>query len=296
MKVKHDPMNSPNPLSHGIIMVTLASCLIPFSAQSQSTFATASALTIHSREVESSKAPFVTPEGHRLPDALPLPKTRKNLPSVFSPSVPRDGLSARRFTTFPWKNDIVTTVFWIGEKAAPKNPVPNTASSWDPKWSRTFGGFDDPNSKNRKGWLPKKFVPKQNPFYIALPYNDTAKLKTKATARKHVPWFEQAYYRDGKSVLKGRWVAVRRGDKVCYGQWEDCGPFETDNWEYVFGDQRPRTKGNGGAGLDVSPAMRDYLGFKWNARCDWRFVELYEIPNGPWKTWGNNNPVCASWQ
>src|SRR4030095_13059297 len=31
----------------------------------------------------------------------------------------------------PWKLDIVTTVFWIGEPAGPNNPVSNAESSWD---------------------------------------------------------------------------------------------------------------------------------------------------------------------
>lgn len=221
------------------------------------------------------------------PGEFPFAKRDAPLPAVFTSTKPRS-----RLTIFPWKNDIVTTVFWVGEKATRNNPVPNTASSWDTKWTRNFGGFDDPNPENRSGWIPKKFIPKQNPFYIALPYNDTANLVTKASAKKHIPWFEETFYREGRTVLKGRWIAIRRGDKVCYGQWEDCGPFETDNWEYVFGDKRPRTKGNGGAGLDVSPAVGAYLGFRWNARCDWRFVELHEIPDGPWKTWGNNNPFA----
>src|SRR5438552_4248291 len=29
---------------------------------------------------------------------------------------------------FPWKKDIVTTVFWIGEEPSGNNPVPNRAS------------------------------------------------------------------------------------------------------------------------------------------------------------------------
>ena len=32
---------------------------------------------------------------------------------------------------FPWKTEIVTTVFWIGENPTANNPVPNHASSWD---------------------------------------------------------------------------------------------------------------------------------------------------------------------
>ena len=30
---------------------------------------------------------------------------------------------------YPWKSDIVTTVFWIGEKPGGNNPVPNRVSS-----------------------------------------------------------------------------------------------------------------------------------------------------------------------
>ena len=210
-----------------------------------------------------------------------------SLPAIFSPDQPR-----MTYTSYPWKNDIQTTIFWVGEKATRNNPVPNSASSWDTKWSKSFGGYDDPDPKARNGYLPKKFMPKQNPFYFALPYNDVGLMSTKDSAKKYIPWFQEAFYREGRSVLKGRWIAIRYRDRVCYGQWEDCGPFETDNWEYVFRDSRPRTKGNGGAGLDVSPAIRDYLGFRGNVKCDWRFVDLHEIPEGPWKKWGHNNPFA----
>src|SRR5437762_11190095 len=46
---------------------------------------------------------------------------------------------------FPWKKEIVTTIFWIGEKPAPNNPVPNRVSSWDKDWTKNYGGLDDPN-------------------------------------------------------------------------------------------------------------------------------------------------------
>jgi hypothetical protein len=219
--------------------------------------------------------------------AISLPAVRVELPKIFVPSYPRTN-----YMSYQWKNDILTTVFWVGEKPTRNNPVPNTASSWDTKWTSSFGGFDDPDPQSRDGWLPKGFIPRQNPFYFALPYNDIDGQKTKESSRINVPWFKEAFYREGKSVARGRWIAIRRGDKVCYGQWEDCGPFETDNWEYVFGNERPRTSGNGGAGLDVSPAIRDYLEFRYSTTCDWRFVEWYEVPDGPWKTWGNNNPFA----
>ena len=52
-----------------------------------------------------------------------------------------------------------------------------------------------------------------------------------------------------------------------YAQWEDCGPFRTDHFQYVFQNERPKPNLNRGAGLDVSPAVRDYLGLAAD-RCD----------------------------
>src|SRR5262249_39930206 len=95
--------------------------------------------------------------------------------------------------------------------------------------------------------------------------------------------------RDGQTVLKDRWVAIRHGNRMCYAQWEDCGPFRTDHWQYVFGNERPRPNLNRGAGLDVSPAVRDYLGLGSLDVCDWRFVQFREVPPGPWALYGNNN-------
>src|SRR5215468_12009317 len=72
----------------------------------------------------------------------------------------------------PWKLDIVTTVFWIGEPAGPNNPVSNAQSSWDVNWTANYGGYDPPETSNRRDYIPVAFVPQQNPFYVALPYND----------------------------------------------------------------------------------------------------------------------------
>jgi hypothetical protein len=48
------------------------------------------------------------------------------------------------------------------------------------------------------------------------------------------------------SWCKDRWVAIRHGNKVCFAQWEDVGPFQTDHWQYVFGNERPRPNKNSG--------------------------------------------------
>src|SRR5262249_46376505 len=48
----------------------------------------------------------------------------------------------------PWKLNIVTTVFWIGEPAGPNNPVSNVRSSWDVSWTANYGGYDPPERSN----------------------------------------------------------------------------------------------------------------------------------------------------
>jgi hypothetical protein len=213
-----------------------------------------------------------------------------DLPKVFAPTKPRT-----RYTRYPWKTNIMTTVFWVGELPTPRNPTPNTKSAWDQQWVKNFGGYDDPDLDSRNGFRPKEFEPGQNPFYIALPYNDLQRGGgTKTSARHVIPWFDREFVQPGKTIIKGRWLAIRLGSKVCYAQWEDVGPFETDDWQYVFGDARPKTKGNKGAGLDVSPAVRDYLGMTTMGHCDWRFVDEEEVPDGPWKKWGENNPFSKA--
>ncbi|MDP9253484.1 MAG: hypothetical protein M3O66_00855 [Verrucomicrobiota bacterium] len=195
---------------------------------------------------------------------------------------------------FPWKKEIVTTVFWIGEEATANNPVPNRSSSWDASWTKNYGGFDDPDRAHRHDLLPAKFTPRQNPFYCALPYNDKAATGHRPEAPRVVPWFKEAYLGPGVSTCKDRWIAIRKGNKTVYAQWEDAGPFRTDHWQYVFGNERPKPNLNKGAGLDVSPAVRDYLGLQETDVTDWKFVEFSEVPHGPWSKLGDNNPFVIN--
>ncbi len=204
--------------------------------------------------------------------------------------------SADQAPKYPWKKNIVATVFWVGEEATLNNLTPNTGSSWDQNWMSSFGGYDDPE-RRAPGYRPAGFVPKQNPFYVALPYNDCYDNRaTKAEAARVIPWFKSSFKQVGKSVCQNRWIAIRLGDKICYAQWSDCGPYETTDAKYVFGDAPPTTKGNGGAGLDIAPSVRDYLGFSPGKKCDWRFVDDAEVPEGPWRNYGTNNPFSSDWQ
>jgi len=191
---------------------------------------------------------------------------------------------------YPWKYNITTTVFWIGEQASPQHPVSNETSAWDPDWVARYGGLDRPDTTARRHFIPADFVPGTNPFYVALPYNDVDDHHTKPEATLVIPWFRLCFVREGGSVCKGRWLAIRHAKRVCYAQWEDVGPFCTDHWQYVFGTERPRANANGGAGLDVSPAVRDYLGLSSGDPCDWKFVDFAHVPFGPWSLYGQDNP------
>jgi hypothetical protein len=238
------------------------------------------------RAAEKKTAPETPPAPKRpvpLESALTVLLGTTAAPAPVSPAVNEPA------TKYPWKKSIVTTTFWIGEDSAPNNPVPNHASSWDQSWAQSYGGTDTPVRSQRECYMPVSFVPQQNPFYIALPYNDVNSKGHKPEAASIIPWFKEAYTGPGKTVLKGRWIAIRFKDRTAYAQWEDCGPFRTDHSAYVFGDERPKPNLNKGAGLDVSPAVRDYLGMNDTDVTDWRFVDFEEVPRGPWSTHGSNN-------
>lgn len=177
-----------------------------------------------------------------------------------------------------WKAAIAT-VFWVGEDAAPDNGfITNVTASWDLDWVASFGGVDQPHS--RCGFRPCAFTPKENAFYVALPYDDLTEEGIRKRGAAVVPWNRPS----AKMSLLNRWIAAQAGDAVCYGQWEDAGPFENDDAAYVFGDApEPRNKRGVSAGIDLSPAMRDCLGVGPVARVMWRHVEAEQVPDGPWK-------------
>jgi hypothetical protein len=187
----------------------------------------------------------------------------------------------------PWKRNITATVFWVGERPSANNPTPNVMSAWDQDWQASFGGYDHPEARN--GYAPVGFAPRLNPFYVALPYNDIGEDgRHRPEAREVIPWFWRSYRGDSVSVCKGRWLAIHHDGRVCYAQWEDVGPFETDHFQYVFGSEPPRPNRNQGAGIDLSPAVRDFLNLRSGSTVEWRFAEDYEIPDGPWKSWSDH--------
>jgi hypothetical protein len=173
------------------------------------------------------------------------------------------------------------TVFWVGENADDSNGyIPNDASAWDSQWQTHFGGLDDP--ENRCGYVPCAFTPQENPFYFALPYNDLdASGSIRSNAAAVIPWWSTSSTE--QSQLKNRWVEIAYGSRVCYGQWQDVGPYEENDARYVFGTSTPKNTFGLKAGLDVSPALNDCLHLQGAGVVQWRFVDWKRVPPGPWK-------------
>lgn len=244
------------------------------------------------------------------PSPVPAASPKVPTPQVMVPTPRSQPLPARNPTfqpasrpriIYPWKTRITCTIFWIGEQPSGRNQTPNHASSWDRNWAENFGGYDDPDPANRIAdfrtgeFRPKAFVPKLNPFYVALPYNDVLNhLSHKPEASRVIPWFSRMNPLPGDTVCKGRWVQIHRNGRSCYAQWEDCGPWVTDDWPYVFGNRPPKNQENGKAGIDFSPAVRDYLGIRSGQQVHWRFIEASDVPYGPWKKYGQTLQIASS--
>jgi hypothetical protein len=184
---------------------------------------------------------------------------------------------------YPVHVDIITTTFYIGEPSdADSGFISNTSSAWDEEWVKNYGGIDDP--RNRNGYHPAGFIPKENPFYFALPYNDMNENGNRRSDAVLIYWHNKTIsYSDNESIVKNKWIKISKGTKSAYAQWEDNGPWLRDDVKYVFGTSAPSNTNGAHAGLDVSPAVRDYIGLLPPDVTDWQFVDDSNVPNGPWK-------------
>jgi hypothetical protein len=202
--------------------------------------------------------------------------------------------------SYPLHTGVTATVFWVGEPRGRGSSEDNSVSAWDDEWLKHYGGADDPHTVRlaSNDYFPTRFVPRENPFYVDLPYDDfDDRGRPRGDRMRVVPWARRdaakadAARRRGKpfSLLKNRWLRLSRAGRVCYAQWEDSGPYVYDDARYVFGpdDRRPRNRLARNAGLDVSPAVRDCLGFAGlnndENRVGWQFVSANDVPDGPWK-------------
>jgi len=191
---------------------------------------------------------------------------------------------------YPVHQNITVTFFWAGEEASPDNDfIQNSESAWDEKWKEHFGGTDYPY--NRSGYFPAGFIPNENSFYFALSYDDFDDGERKLNTEK-IYWKNERNWSENESICKNQWIKIIKGNQTAYAQWEDVGPFETNDVDYVFGNNSPRNTDNSHAGLDVSPAVRDFLNLEDIDKVDWQFVNFSNVPDGPWKTKITTSQIC----
>lgn len=213
---------------------------------------------------------------------------------------------------YPWHTGIVSTTFWVGEIIDPSaSDGSQVFSTYDKDWMANYGGCDgvieggvcraDPRESGN-GFFPTAMVPRQNPFYLDLPFDDLNNPEAFAIRGKVIPWAQDSGYKGnagdrGFSYMKNRWVELRKNGRTCFGQIQDAGPAVYNDAAYVFGsdDRRPVNTRFNGAGLDVSPALNACLGYKTidgaEDRVDWRFVEPDQVPAGPWTRIITTQPV-----
>lgn len=197
----------------------------------------------------------------------------------------------------------MSTTFWVGEVFDPTaSDGSQVISTYDARWEAHYGGCDGVirngtcTTETRtaaNGYFPTQMTPLENPFYLDLPFDDINDTIAFAERDQVVPWASQepyaAHHGDPNvSYMKNRWVEIRKGTAVCFGQIEDAGPGQYHDAAYVFGtdDARPANTRYNHAGLDVSPALNGCLGYAEldgeNDHVTWRFVDPAAVPAGPW--------------
>jgi hypothetical protein len=215
---------------------------------------------------------------------------------------------------YPWHTNIVATTFWVGEIFDPNVPDGSQVfSTYDKDWEANYGGCDGvlaPTCQTQQrtvanGYMPTDMTPKENPFYLDLPFDDVNDSTAFKQRCQVIPWAAADNAATGKnncansnySYMKNRWVQLTGPNgNTCYGQIEDAGPSSGSLYHdanYVFGtnNARPANKQfsgdkTQGAGADVSPALNGCLGFKDldgdNDHVSWRFIDRANVPAGPW--------------
>lgn len=204
---------------------------------------------------------------------------------------------------YPWHTNIVATTFWVGELHDPNAADGSQVlSAYDDFWLRSYGGCDGVDvggsceTEERtedESWFPRNMTPRENPFYLDLPFDDVNHPRAFAIRGSVIPWADEPGYAGREadksfSYMKNRWVRITKDNRECYGQIQDAGPTLYDDDAYVFGaeDARPANTLYNGAGMDVSPALNGCLGFESlngaNDLVNWQFVDDTDVPDGPW--------------
>ena len=164
------------------------------------------------------------------------------------------------YNYYPIHKNIMASVFWVWEGATASNAyISNKMSAWDEDWLE--------HSKN------------ENAYYFALPYNDFDENWNRRLNSKKIPWYKLKKWKGNESIVKNRWVKIIANWKIAFAQWEDVGPLEENDFEYVFWDSTPKNTFWLKAWIDLSPKLASYLGIDWSWIVDWNFIPEYCVNN-----------------
>jgi hypothetical protein len=323
-----------------------ANCPPPAAGQSPSTTvpaqtsapssAAASAAPAESAPAESAPAASAPAE-----DTVTRP-VAPAAPATAAKPAPAAGTASPVSTTYPTHTNIISTTFWVGEIFnAGLADGSQVCSTYNGQWAyqhtgmnlgttpasasgcpgSIFGGCDGVSSGTgsnftcateardaSNGYFPKNQpTPRENPFYLDLPYDDVNDSSAFQQRCQVIPWAAADNAATGVdhcddpnySYMKNRWVQIGGPNgNVCYGQIQDAGPSSGTEYHdaaYVFGSDNLRPANNDfstdatqGAGMDVSPALNGCLGFAEldgsGDRVSWSFVDRADVPDGPWLT------------
>jgi hypothetical protein len=235
----------------------------------------------------------------RTAETSPTPAEARRSSAVAPPSLVGPG------SPYPWHTGIASTTFWVGQVLNSSSDGSQVYSTYDARWEAHYGGCDGievdgtcrgaPRAADN-GYFPTQMTPRENPFYLDLPFDDVHNATARVERNRVVPWAHQARP-EPASLMKNRWVELQKDGRTCYGQIEDAGPEQYADAHYVFGthDERPANRKINGAGLDVSPALNGCLGFgsldSDQDRVNWRFMEAGAVPPGPWTRVITTSPV-----
>jgi hypothetical protein len=295
--------------------------------------AAASASPAKSDPAKTAPAPSTAAPTLAAPAKAPAP-TKTAKPAPVAPA------GAPATSVYPTHTNIISTTFWVGEIFnASLADGSQVCSTYNSQWAfhhtgvnlgttpasasgcpgSIYGGCDGVSSGTgsnftcsteardaSNGYFPKNQPqPKENPFYLDLPYddvNDTVAFQQRCSV---IPWAAADNAATGVnhckdssySYMKNRWVKLAGPNgNVCYGQIQDAGPSSGTAYHdaaYVFGSQNLRpanadfsTDATQGAGMDVSPALNGCLGFAEldgsGDHVSWSFVDRANVPDGPW--------------
>lgn len=291
---------------------------------------TASATPSAAAPVKAPALPAAAPA--KAPAAAPAPKPAAPAPAAAAPLAAAPvAATTTAGRAYPLHTNIVSTTFWVGELFnASLADGSQVCSAYDSNWAfhwsginkgtvpssasgcagSIIGGCDGVAGPNNtctteprtasNGYFPTKVpTPKQNPFYLDLPYDDLNDPVAFQERCSVIPWANDPGYAGhcadpSFSYMKNRWVKMTGPNgHTCFGQIADAGPSHDALYHdkaYVFGanNAQPVQGQFNNAGADVSPALNGCLGFAeldgQNDRISWQFVDAAAVPAGPWKT------------